>query len=1764
MSLCGTLRIIYIVLLPLVIGIDNTTTQSNTTSQVSTNFTENSSNFTSTSTITTSTRATTIQDTDWSVALETSTESTESIEENVEKLPDGCANSLDLEYGKGVFSASDWSPGSVPNDARLNGRAGWIGGFSDVHFVQVDLEQVYRVSGLRLQPHAQWPKNILKEFKVLYSVDGFHWERQPSNTDRRINDVGMWGAGYNEINWFYIGWLVVFDYDELIWIKGARYIVIQPINWVGTPGPALRIELYGCKPPTPTESLLVPVVWRGDITADATWGPGSPYLVHQPVRIWPGITLTLAPGVEILFANPLSGIYVEGTLIANGTEHSPIKFQAYDVMSQLTVGGFWQGITFIPGGTEHSSLRYAEISSAAIGILTNAGLAFMDHLMFKRCQCGLRIENGAQTFAHLLESSEFYHNHNGIQVYNVSGSVKLSNVTFHATRFVALSVTYPMLLHDKSTKVNDIVVDKIRITNSSYGISVSSYQPIKMEFSRMIISDVEYGVYMEYSDAVTSLTTKLSESNFLRNSLYAVYVDFKRYARYKWYGDGGNFSVSVEKCSFTHGANGLSYFGPESLNGQKSMLTIRNCEFRGLLLATILQLQEGSSFFISDNKYIGNKDRVLDITYNALDVTGTITENEIINNVPNDEAKQPPAYVKRSLIGIFGVANAQVHGTVAIEYNVISNNKFHRILDTDLMSTHVTFNVFENPSASCELCVRLPWVPKGRLLNATHNWWGQVSLVEARGRILDFFTDLDLAGADLTPVLKEARVRGASWDLATMQLKQDDDYRNGGIIVGNVSLSLTDDHHVLRSIFVPSDSSLTIPAGLHLVFAKNTGILVEGSLKIEGNDEKPVVMEASVNSSDVAWKGIRLLYSKGASFAHVAIVRSRGVQSIGFVPEMTALDVTYSTGPGLWLYVVQPTAIRLRNSYFMYNEEGIHLQIQGNNSNSFSLDVEDCHFEQNRLNGLKLEAGNIAINATFTKNTFNNNGAFGMTLNVSDGIVNVIENIFNESNSNKNQSTFLSVNFDDNCHENRNISITQNEFISTNDPLRGVAVHSRCVKHPSMWSAVRNRFINSYDGDQGAAASLTFDTNSAPDSWPLSYTITQNSFECVRLQGVAIRLTASHEEDVIVYGNSFFGCANPAQITSRFNSHRLAVTDNRITNCGSVVVHATPPTTVTANGTAKLTVATLDFSYNNISRGNGSATLKTTGYDAQVVMNFFENPAATYDLWVGDLAPVNATLNWWGTDDYNRIVARVFDGRVDFTRAQAALFPCLLSRNYSDVSTAFPDVFQVLDGVIGGSVKGDVTLPEYSGEYEVQYPIRIPYGSSLTIPAGTVLNFRNQTGIYALEFMRVRLAGSNAPNIGRVEAFVAGNWVGVCADKFDTANAHVVCKELGFADSSSFSSVGAGNLKIGISNVHCNGLELSLLDCEATVDSSINCSNQQIATVVCNAENTNRLRRSALDGSDNLPTIVSFVRIESADVGIQIDDVDGIQLHNIEVVKSRGPGVILNPKSPQGALVVASLITDGQDIGMDVQGTGPIYIRSTNSSKNKNSGFDVTSLAPLDLVELTECGVADNGGRGVRVTSDGVVNITRCEVQRNGDLGLAVKSRRMDISKSLVEDHVKWGAILNATHGDVSISTSAFVNNGGTDVTVELASMGNSSGVAGLVFTKSALVNSTYNSRKGANSDRFYAMHVKLNSRGEDGRIPIAFSDCRVLDAYSDGVWIVSGRSQMSVQVTNCKFERINGTAVHIETVQFSPELNIEHNEFNFVKKETVEVQVRS
>ncbi|XP_030306606.1 lysyl oxidase homolog 3 isoform X1 [Calypte anna] len=123
-------------------------------------------------------------------------------------------------------------------------------------------------------------------------------------------------------------------------------------------------------------------------------------------------------------------------------------------------------------------------------------------------------------------------------------------------------------------------------------------------------------------------------------------------------------------------------------------------------------------------------------------------------------------------------------------------------------------------------------------------------------------------------------------------------------------------------------------------------------------------------------------------------------------------------------------------------------------------------------------------------------------------------------------------------------------------------------------------------------------------------------------------------------------------------------------------------------------------------------------------------------------------------------------------------------------------------------------------------------GSSQPTPSGPMHSPRPQ--------LKFRLAGyPRKHNEGRVEVFYDDEWGTICDDDFMLANAHVLCRHLGFVAATGWAhsaKYGKGIGRIWLDNVNCAGSEKSIGDCKHRGWGNSDCSHEEDAGVICKDE----------------------------------------------------------------------------------------------------------------------------------------------------------------------------------------------------------------------------------------------------------------------------------------------------------------------------------------
>lgn len=145
---------------------------------------------------------------------------------------------------------------------------------------------------------------------------------------------------------------------------------------------------------------------KGETIETTTWTADKPYLVYDYAYVDSLSTLTIEPGARIHFHNG-AGLYVRGTIVADGTADEPIQFLSDRLEdSYADVPDQWNSIILF-SGSHNNVFDHVEIKNANIGLqvgtLEHDGYASVDFTNSK-------IENMAYAGLFALKSKIYGYN----------------------------------------------------------------------------------------------------------------------------------------------------------------------------------------------------------------------------------------------------------------------------------------------------------------------------------------------------------------------------------------------------------------------------------------------------------------------------------------------------------------------------------------------------------------------------------------------------------------------------------------------------------------------------------------------------------------------------------------------------------------------------------------------------------------------------------------------------------------------------------------------------------------------------------------------------------------------------------------------------------------------------------------------------------------------------------------------------------------------------------------------------------------------------------------------------------------------------------------------------------------------------------------------------------------------------------------------------------------------------------------------------------
>lgn len=197
-------------------------------------------------------------------------------------------------------------------------------------------------------------------------------------------------------------------------------LLLALVALLGTALPSRAQDAGSADAVAPAAGTAINTVISTDITQNTTWTKaGSPYQVTQFVSVRPGVTLTIEPGVQVVFNNNVP-FGVQGSLVAIGTAAEPILFTGATKQA-----GSWGGITANNGrGQTPAVVKFDYVTveyGVMVGLFNRGNLeldyaqAEIDHSTFRfGGDHGLYAYDSAVT----LKNSTFTNNTTSAVVFN--------------------------------------------------------------------------------------------------------------------------------------------------------------------------------------------------------------------------------------------------------------------------------------------------------------------------------------------------------------------------------------------------------------------------------------------------------------------------------------------------------------------------------------------------------------------------------------------------------------------------------------------------------------------------------------------------------------------------------------------------------------------------------------------------------------------------------------------------------------------------------------------------------------------------------------------------------------------------------------------------------------------------------------------------------------------------------------------------------------------------------------------------------------------------------------------------------------------------------------------------------------------------------------------------------------------------------------------------------------------------------------------------
>lgn len=643
---------------------------------------------------------------------------------------------------------------------------------------------------------------------------------------------------------------------------------------------------------TPAQSTTL----SGQITTNTVLLPGTTYQVPASVEVVSGVTLTVGPGAQLVFANG-TGVTINGTLNVLGLVDAVAQFT-----SLSSISGIWKGITF--GATSTNSLinfsdiRWAQSAVDVTGAMVDVKNSHISGINY----FGIYFKAGAGGLIANNVIEQGGSGAIGIQLQEATPALKGFSTT--VSENVIRGMWAGIYINNKTTA---LVGARNTITKNIYGISVhgsgnAGLDPKPVINGNSIIDNTTANIRADYFgggvstiidatnnwwgstdvptiqlgiiDAVDQPGTSVQpivkfvtfldgpDGNPTRGSVISPTIasdmtidtggvvdvvaavtlnngatlTVKAGATVRFWGEAAGLVANGKLLVHGTAANPVNFISGRPTPSAGSWAGIR--------------LNAGATGSVLDNAVIRWARDGLSMTSANATVSNSVIAD---NNMYGIYMLESSPLITNTFVGrnYYGIWIEQKSNPQIVNGNTITNNTIAGIYvkgvgnsANDPKPTLTGNNIYTSKGSNI---YTINYQNAANVvLDATSNWWGTTDLVAIESSIYDY---ADTTGSPVVRILKILDGAGGN---PTMS--------NGlaGDIAVNTTLSSGATYEVLENTVVPTGTTLTIQPGATLRFyGKATTLRVDGTLVVRGSSANTVKFTSNLATpTQGSWAGL--------------------------------------------------------------------------------------------------------------------------------------------------------------------------------------------------------------------------------------------------------------------------------------------------------------------------------------------------------------------------------------------------------------------------------------------------------------------------------------------------------------------------------------------------------------------------------------------------------------------------------------------------------------------------------------------------------------------------------------------------------------------------------------------------------------------------------------------------------------------------------------------------------------------------------------------